>query len=328
MPKSTNALDLLRRDHARVQSLFRQVTRSQEPEEQRALSQQIVSELETHTGLEEDVFYPFLREATDRPDLAEEASIEHETAKDLLIELREAEPGTPRFVAVLHVLMQYVEHHVQEEEEEIFPIVEKTGVDLEALGLELEERRADMDGEGAGRPRARSRKARGRDAKAKADAGGRREESHEETEARATAAAFDAGVDPELDTTKDDEKYLKDHGEDLSRSSQRAKWIHAVDEHEDHPGQTLVTRNPAVIQQWANERNGTPATSGSGDPENPRVLRFDFGDKKESSLQPVSWDNWLRVFEERQLVFLYQEHMKAGNQSNFFRLDSPEREDG
>ena len=61
--------------------------------------------------------------------------------------------------------------------------------------------------------------------------------------------------------------------------------------------------------------------------ENPRVLRFDFpGYDRE--LQAISWDAWLRKFDERDLVFLYQAHMKAGNESNFFRLDSPHREEG
>lgn len=57
------------------------------------------------------------------------------------------------------------------------------------------------------------------------------------------------------------------------------------------------------------------------------MLRFDFPDY-DKNLQPVSWEAWGRVFQERELVFLYQETMKAGNQSNFFRLDSPHREDG
>jgi hypothetical protein len=57
------------------------------------------------------------------------------------------------------------------------------------------------------------------------------------------------------------------------------------------------------------------------------VLRFDFPDY-DDGLQPVSWDAWLRVFQDRELVFLFQQHRKDGRQSNFFRLDSPYREDG
>ena len=105
-----------------------------------------------------------------------------------------------------------------------------------------------------------------------------------------------------------------------------AKWIHEPGEREDHPGQTLATRNPAVIRAWAEERKARPATNPGGDPENPRVLLLDFPGYTEG-LQPVSWETWFRVFKDRDLAFLFQQHTKAGRQSNFFRLVSPHRED-
>lgn len=89
----------------------------------------------------------------------------------------------------------------------------------------------------------------------------------------------------------------------------------------------MATRHPEVIRRWAEARGGRPATTPGADPRRPRVLRFDFPDY-DKGLQEVSWDDWLRTFEERDLVFVYQETMKAGNQSNFFRLDSPHREEG
>ncbi len=114
--------------------------------------------------------------------------------------------------------------------------------------------------------------------------------------------------------------------EGLSPSTQRAKWIESVGEREDHEGQTLATRNPEVIKAWAEERKATPATIPDNDAEEPRVLRFDFPGY-DDGLKEVSWDAWLGVFERRRLVFLFQQHLKSGKQSNFFRLDSPERED-
>lgn len=72
-------------------------------------------------------------------------------------------------------------------------------------------------------------------------------------------------------------------------------------------------------------RGGKPATTPGGDPQTPRVLRFDFPDY-DKGLQPVSWEAWFKVFEERGLVFLFQQHLKSGKQSNFFRVDSPQRE--
>jgi hypothetical protein len=128
------------------------------------------------------------------------------------------------------------------------------------------------------------------------------------------------------DATAQDERAPDEHGEGLSRSTLHAKWINSVDEHEDYPGQTLATRNHDVIRQWAAERNARPATVPGGDPKKPRVLRFDFPGYAEG-LVPVDWNDWFRVFDERQLVFIYQEHLKSGRPSNFFRLDNPQRED-
>lgn len=114
----------------------------------------------------------------------------------------------------------------------------------------------------------------------------------------------------------------------LSKTMQRAKWVEEVDEHEDRPGQSLATRNHEVIRQWVEKRGAHPATIPSGSRGNrPRVLRFDFpGHGGVRRLVPITWEEWFRTFDERELVFVYQEHLKKGSQSNFFRLDSPERE--
>ena len=337
MAKSPNALELLRKDHRNVLTLLRRFERASDEREQRSLCDEIVSELRVHTSIEEDCFYPFVREASARDDLILEATIEHDSVKQLMDELSDGDVEAQRFHALMSVLNEYVGLHVREEEERIFPVVEKMGVDLEALGQELAERRAEGNG---GTAKASGR---GRNARTKGGSRGREreqeDESSEETEeaedttgegggARSRASYRDEQESASQgDSTDEDEAYLREHGEDLSRSTQHAKWIHSVDEHEDHPGQTLVTRNPDVIRSWAEARDAVPATTPGGDPDQPRVLRFDFpGYDRE--LQELSWEAWLRVFEERELVFLFQEHMKAGNQSNFFRLDSPHREDG
>ncbi|AKJ32176.1 hemerythrin domain-containing protein [Caldimonas brevitalea] len=316
MPRSPNALDVLRRDHKKVLTLFHRFEKTDDESEQRELCDEIVNELKTHAEIEEEVFYPYLREATAREDLFEEATLEHETTKDLLAKLQEEQPGTPRFHAMVKVLGEYVAHHVKEEESEIFPQVEKTGVDLEALGLELEDRRAGGPG---------------------VDGNAMSAEAGEEVETEAVSADAEGEDDSEaveaasedtgLDTTEEDEQYIAEHAGELSRSTERAKWIHSLEDQPDRDGQTLATRNPEVIRHWAQERRARPATTANGDPKRPRVLRFDFPDY-DKGLQEISWDAWLRTFEERHLVFVFQERMKAGNQSNFFILDSPEREDG
>lgn len=326
-----NALDLLRRDHRLVQSLLKKFDKADGADEQRALCEQIVAELQSHADIEERVFYPWLRDATAREDLFEEASIEHETAKDLLARLPEEQPGTPRFKAMVKVLGEYVMHHVEEEENTIFPQVEKTGVDLQALGLALQQAREGqdpmaMDGrtddaaltmgapEGAG-----VKKASGT-----SGAKGRAAPRNEDGDAEGWQVR---GGLSEQEQTKDDEAYLKEHAGELSRSTQRAKWIHQVGDGPDHDGQTLATRSPEVIRAWAEARGATPATSPGGDVQRPRVLRFDFPGY-DKNLQPIDWDAWLGTFQARELVFVFQETMKKGNQSNFFLLDSPNREDG
>lgn len=108
-----------------------------------------------------------------------------------------------------------------------------------------------------------------------------------------------------------------------------AKWIHSRDEHADRPGQTLATRDPDVIRGWAEARGGEPATVARRDGERPRTLPFDFpqgGQGNRSGrrrLEPIGWEDWLTTFRERDLVFLYQEQLRDGRQSNFFRLDNP-----
>lgn len=152
-------------------------------------------------------------------------------------------------------------------------------------------------------------------------------------------------------------KFLDKNKAQLSKTTLRAKWTHSPDEHEDRSGQTLATRSPDVIRRWAEDRGATPATTASiPEGERPRTLRFDFPAGGQSGrsgsasnraggnnargndtsgngrgrrgLRPVSWDEWLGVFKDRDLVFLYQEHRRDGGDSNFFRLDSPKREEG
>lgn len=121
---------------------------------------------------------------------------------------------------------------------------------------------------------------------------------------------------------------LEKYGNKLSDSTKRAKWISSPDQHEDHPGQTLATRNHDVIQRWAEERNAVPATvPGTEHGGEPGVLRFNFPGYGGQDLKEISWNQWFKPFDERHLVFLFQEEQKAGNQSNFFKLDNPTRQD-
>jgi hypothetical protein len=129
--------------------------------------------------------------------------------------------------------------------------------------------------------------------------------------------------------TEKERTFLELYGDRLSPSTHRAKWIHSPDERADRKGQTLATRSGEVIRAWAEERGGRPAAATRGkDDGRPRVLRIRFTEGGNDRLEEITWDDWLGTFEERDLVFLYQQQRRDGSQSNFFRLDNPNREDG
>lgn len=133
-------------------------------------------------------------------------------------------------------------------------------------------------------------------------------------------------------TTKaDNQKWLKEHGDQLSDSTKRAQWIDEPGDRGDHDGATLATRSHEVVEDWARRRNAEPAAATRGQDGRPHVMRFDFGggpDKGGRDLEHISWDEWWQVFDERDLVFVYQEKKSDGSDSNFFILDNPSREDG
>lgn len=104
-------------------------------------------------------------------------------------------------------------------------------------------------------------------------------------------------------------------------------WINSPNEHEAHPGQSLVTRSHDVIRHWADQRSAIPATvPGTEHDGHLGVLRFDFPAYGGRTLEHVTWGQWFNTFDDRHLVMIYQEHMRNGRQSNFFHLNSPWRE--
>ena len=117
-------------------------------------------------------------------------------------------------------------------------------------------------------------------------------------------------------------------GDQTSRSLQYSQEITSLDDDPERAGRSLATTSHEVIRQWAEERGGVPATvEGTEHGDHLGVLRFDFGGDNER-LRHVGWDEWFQTFDVRKLNFIYQEERKDGNQSNFFRLESPDREDG
>lgn len=114
-----------------------------------------------------------------------------------------------------------------------------------------------------------------------------------------------------------------------SNATKGAKVITSPSEHADYDGQSLVTTNHEVIKQWAEARGAVPATiEGTRHGDDLGVLRFDFpgyASPENSKLRHVSWEEWFKTFDDRNLNFIYQEKMKDGSQRNFFQLDNPNR---
>jgi hemerythrin-like domain-containing protein len=97
-----------------------------------------------HAEIEEDIFYPAMREALDDELLLDQAEVEHAAARELIEQIESMDPGAALYDAKVLVLGEYIDHHVQEEENEIFPQAEKSGIDLDTLGAELGERKREL----------------------------------------------------------------------------------------------------------------------------------------------------------------------------------------
>lgn len=140
------ALQLLKADHEEVKVLFDEFEDTDEPRERIVVANRLRGLLTVHATIEEELFYPALREALDDDDaqLLEEAAVEHETARELIAKLEAASPDDVRYPALVKVLGEYVRHHVDEEENEIFPRAKAARLDQAALGAALLARKQEL----------------------------------------------------------------------------------------------------------------------------------------------------------------------------------------
>ena len=148
---SADAIDLLKQDHDRVEKSFKEFEKMdrQDSEACQRLISAVCAELAVHTTLEEEIFYPAVREAIDDEDLMNEAAVEHETASMLIDQLDNMDPDDPNYYATFTVLGEYVRHHIKEEQGEMFPAAKRAKVDLAALGERIRARKEELAGETA-----------------------------------------------------------------------------------------------------------------------------------------------------------------------------------
>jgi hemerythrin superfamily protein len=146
-----DACDLLDADHKAVKKMFKEYeelagSRARNAsQKKKELAEQICQELTVHAQIEEEIFYPALREVFKDTDLLDEAKVEHQTAKDLIAQLQGAGEPDEMFDAKVKVLGEYIDHHVKEEKGEIFPKARAARkLDLMAMREQLETRKEEL----------------------------------------------------------------------------------------------------------------------------------------------------------------------------------------
>lgn len=144
--KAFDAIALLTADHKTVKALFADYEKLPDNDDERkeTLVQRLCDELTVHATVEEEIFYPAVRDAIDDSDLLDEALVEHATVKSLIAQLREMLPDDDLYDAKVKVLSEYVAHHVKEEEGEMFPKTRKADIALQSLGDEMAARKEEL----------------------------------------------------------------------------------------------------------------------------------------------------------------------------------------
>ena len=138
---NTDALSILKKDHRDVENAFTEYEKlspKDSLEKRKSLADHIGKELLTHMAIEEDVFYPAIKKRVKGAEEAvNEGVVEHANAKDVIKQIKKMKGDEELFDAKVKVLNELIEHHVDEEEKVMFPKVEDSDIDLEALGREM-----------------------------------------------------------------------------------------------------------------------------------------------------------------------------------------------
>jgi hemerythrin-like domain-containing protein len=153
-----DALQMLREDHRKVKELFRRYEEAPDKATKQAAAETALVELNIHSVLEEEIFYPAVRrQGNGSGAMVKRAEQEHHTADQLMDELMNMEPGNQEFDAKFHVLIENIKNHIDEEEAEMLPQAAEVGLArMEQLGKRMAERRMQLMSEGSRRTRKRS----------------------------------------------------------------------------------------------------------------------------------------------------------------------------
>lgn len=138
-----DAIALLKNDHRKVEQLFKDFEAAGRNADKGKLAAQICLELRVHAKIEEELLYPPAHEEIEE-DIVDEAIVEHAGAKNLIKQIEAMKPGEHLYDAKVKVLGEYIKHHVKEEENEMFPQLRQSGMDLAELGAQLKARKQQL----------------------------------------------------------------------------------------------------------------------------------------------------------------------------------------
>jgi hemerythrin superfamily protein len=144
--KKQDAIELLKRDHAEVKRSFKAFEKAKykDPNACKEFLASICKAIEMHAKLEEEIFYPAVRAKIKDDDLMNEAEVEHNSAKVLIGDIEKMSGDDPMLKATAMVLSEYIQHHVKEEENEMFPKAKRAKLDLDALAQQMLERKEQL----------------------------------------------------------------------------------------------------------------------------------------------------------------------------------------
>jgi len=141
--EENDAIGMLKSDHDRAKTLFEQFETAERKAEKKKIARQAIEELRIHSAIEEELFYPAIREHL-KNGVMNEADEEHHVAKVLIAELDAMNADNDHFDAKFTVLAESVRHHIKEEENDMLPKARDLPIDFEALGKKMERRRAEL----------------------------------------------------------------------------------------------------------------------------------------------------------------------------------------
>lgn len=138
-----DAVQLLKADHREVEALFKEFEEASTRRRQ-TIAREVCRMLTVHAQIEEEIFYPAVKQQVEEADLVNEAVVEHASAKELIAKIEAMDAGDELFAATVTVLGEMVSHHVEEEEKEMFKQAKAAKVDMVDLGVQLALRKNEL----------------------------------------------------------------------------------------------------------------------------------------------------------------------------------------